>query len=467
MTRRKHQHESPPGPEEYSAEDLVRLDRQYVWHPFTQMADWLNEDPLIIESGEGSYLTDVNGKRYLDGVSSLWVTVHGHRQPDINRAITEQLGRIAHSTFLGLSNVPAVKLAIKLVDIVPAGLSKVFYSDNGSTSVEIALKMAFQYWAQREDARPRKTRFMSFTNAYHGDSIGSVSVGGIDLFHQIYRPLLFDAIRVNSPYCYRCHLGKEHSACGMACLIEVEETLEKHHADLAAVVMEPLVQSAGGMLVFPRGYSKKVSELAARYGVLVIADEVASGFGRTGKMFACQHEGISPDIMTIAKGITGGYLPLAATLTTRRIFDAFCGPYESDRTFFHGHTYTANPLACAAALANLEVMDREDTLGRLQEKTACLSSRLQEFKKLDHVGDVRQLGFMVGMELVADKGTREEYPKAAKMGIRVIKDARNQGLIIRPLGNIVVLMPPLGISNSELEQVLDITYQSIKTATEE
>lgn len=454
---------------ELSASDLVRLDKQYVWHPFTQMADWLNEEPLIVEGGEGCHLIDVHGKRYLDGVSSLWVTVHGHRQPDIDRAVAEQLGRIAHSTFLGLSNVPAVKLAKELIAISPRGLAKVFYSDNGSTAVEVALKMAFQYWNQRPDKsgpQPQKTRFMTFTNAYHGDSIGSVSVGGIDLFHKVYKPLLFDSIKAHSPYCYRCHLDKAYPGCGMACLAEVEDTLRRHHEELVAVIMEPLVQAAAGMLVFPRGFSRRVRDLAAQYGVLVIVDEVATGFGRTGKMFACDHEGIEPDLMTVAKGITGGYLPLAATLATGDIFDAFCGPYEADRTFFHGHTYTANPLACAAALANLAVMARDDTIGRLQQKIQYMSRRLEEFHGLEHVGDIRQIGFMVGIELVKDRGTKEEYAKAEKTGIRVTREARKRGAIIRPLVDVIVLMPPLGIGIEDLGRLLDITYESVKAATE-
>lgn len=450
-----------------SVEDLVKLDKEFIWHPFTQMTDWLKDDPLIVAAGEGRHLIDIHGKRYLDGVSSLWVTVHGHRQPDIDRAIIEQLSRIGHSTFLGLSNVPAIQLAEELVGVCPDGLRKVFYSDNGSTAVEVALKMAFQYWNQCQNPKPLKKRFMTFRNAYHGDTIGSVSVGGLDLFHKTYRPLLFDSIKVNSPYCYRCHLTKQYPGCGMSCLGEVEETLERHHGEIAALVMEPLVQAAAGMLVFPSGYSRKVSELAAKYGVLVIADEVASGFGRTGKMFACQNEGITPDLMTVAKGITGGYLPLAATVTTREVFDAFCGPYEADRTFFHGHTYTANPLACAAALANMEVMRRDDTLGLLQGKITCLSQQLQQFRNLRHVGDVRQLGFMVGIELVKDRETREEYPKASRTGMRVVKEARRRGLIIRPLGDVVVLMPPLGITMSELGEVLDITYQSIRCVTDD
>lgn len=448
------------------AAGLAAMDKQYVWHPFTQMADWLGEEPLIVAAGEGRHLIDVHGRRYIDGVSSLWVTVHGHRQPDIDRAIVEQLGRIAHSTFLGLSNVPAIELAQKLVAAAPPGLARVFYSDNGSTAVEVALKMAFQYWRQCDERQPSRKRFISFVNGYHGDSIGSVSVGGMDLFHKTYRPLLFKTIKVNSPYCYRCHLGKEHPGCGMACLGEVEEAMEANEGRVAALVVEPLIQAAAGMITFPRGYTRRVWELARRHGMLFIADEVASGFGRTGSLFACQIEGIEPDFMTTAKGLTGGYLPLAATLTTQQVFDAFRGAYESNRTFFHGHTYTANPLACAAAIANMEVMRREDTLGRMQPGIELLADRLRHFSRLEHVGDVRQLGFMVGIELVKDRDTRKQYPRAARTGIRVTREARRRGAVIRPLGDVIVLMPPLGITAGELEELLDITYESIKTVTE-
>ncbi|MDD5093840.1 MAG: adenosylmethionine--8-amino-7-oxononanoate transaminase [Dehalococcoidia bacterium] len=449
-----------------SPQKLEKLDKQFIWHPFTQMSDWLKEEPLIIASGEGSYLTDVQGRRYLDGVSSLWVTVHGHHQPDINRAITEQLSRIAHSTFLGLSNVPAIELARELVGIGPKNLQKVFYSDNGSTAVEISLKMAFQFWQQSRDRRPAKTRFISFVNGYHGDTIGSVSVGGVDLFHQTYKPLLFDSIKVNSPYCYRCHLGKEYPACRMACLAEVEKTIAQHHHQVAAIIMEPLIQGAGGMLTFPPGYTKRVYELAKERDILFIADEVATGFGRTGAMFACLHEGIEPDFMAIAKGITGGYLPLAATLTTQRVFDAFCAEHKDLKTFFHGHTYTANPLACAAALANLEIFRKEKVIENLQPKIAFLQSALRKFRQLDHVGDIRQSGFMMGIELVADRNKKTPYLIESKTAIRVIQEARQRGLIIRPLGDVIVLMPPLSTSLEELNQILGITYDSIKVVTE-
>jgi adenosylmethionine-8-amino-7-oxononanoate aminotransferase len=452
---------------EYSPEELERLDKQFIWHPFTQMKDWLAEEPLIIAGGQGSYLEDVQGRRYLDGVSSLWVTLHGHRQADINRAVVEQLSRVAHSTFLGLSHVSAIKLAKKLVQISPPNLVKVFYSDNGSTAVEISLKMAFQFWKQCQKRRPSRTGFITFLNGYHGDTIGSVSVGGIDLFHEIYKPLLFKSIKVHSPYCYRCHLGKEYSGCRMSCLGEVEEVMDRHREEVAAVIMEPLIQAAAGMITFPPGYTKSVREIAAKYGIFFIADEVATGFGRTGALFACMLEGINPDFLSMAKGITGGYLPLAATLTTQEVFDAFCGEYEENKTFFHGHTYTANPLACAAALANLEVFEKEDTLKKLQDKIVFLKDGLQNFWELRHVGDIRQLGFMVGIELVRDRESKEPYPQEDKTGIKVIKEARKRGLIIRPFGDVIVLMPPFSISYDELDRLLGISYESIKAVTEQ
>ncbi len=446
--------------------DWERLDKEFIWHPFTQMGDWLKETPLIIASGDGSYLTDVNGKRYLDGISSLWVTVHGHRRREINEAIVAQLDRVAHSTFLGLSHQPAIELAQRLVAASPKGLAKVFYSDNGSTAVEISLKMAFQYWRQCPDPSTSKDTFISFTNGYHGDTIGSVSVGGMDLFHKIYKPLLFSTIQAPSAYCYRCYLNKEYPGCGMACLGDVEEIISKNRERVAAVIMEPLVQAAGGMLVYPRGYTRGVRDLAAKYGLMFIADEVATGFGRTGAMFACQQEGIEPDFMAVAKGITGGYLPLAATLTTQQAFEAFCGEYKDKITFFHGHTYTANPLACAAALANFDIFEKDKTLDKLRDKIAWLGKGLQGFRKLKHVGDVRQLGFMVGIELVKDPDTKEAYPYEEKIGIKVIQEARRRGLIIRPLDSVIVLMPPLSISKKEMEQLLEITYDSIKAVTE-
>jgi len=450
--------------------DAARLlaadDHRYIWHPFTQMQDYLQEEPLIIESGDGCTLKDIRGNEYLDGVSSLWTNVHGHRKAAIDIAIKAQLERIAHSTLLGLSNVPAINCAKKLVEIAPEGLTKVFYSDSGSTAVEVALKMAFQYQQQSRAGSPKRQQFITFANAYHGDTIGAVSLGGIDLFHATYRPLLFTSLQAPSPYCYRCTLGKTYPGCELACLKHLAAMMETHCGRVAALVIEPLVQGAAGMIVHPPGFLKGVRKLCDEHKIIMIADEVAVGFGRTGRMFACEHEGVRPDIMALAKGITGGYLPLAATLTTEDIYQGFMGRYEEFKTFFHGHTYTGNPLACAAAIANMEIFATEDTVNKSAAKIARLQERLQAMLLLRHVGDVRQRGFMVGIELVADREKKTDFPPTEKVGHRVILAARRRGLIIRPLGNVIVLMPPLSISEIEIDRLCDITCAAIEEVTE-
>ena len=445
---------------------LEKWDKEYIWHPFTQMQQYIQEKPLIIARGEGSWLIDVEGNRYLDGVSSLWVNVHGHCHPALNQAVKKQLDEIAHSTLLGLANVPSILLAKKLVEITPPGLNKVFYSDSGATAVEIALKMAFQYWQQKEGGRfSSKTKFISLLGAYHGDTIGSVSVGGIPLFHGIFKPLLFECLYAPAPYCYRCPLEKERESCAMACADRLEEMLEKHQHEVAAVIIEPLVQGAAGMITAPDGFLRRVRELCTRYNVLMIADEVAVGFGRTGCLFACEHEGVSPDLMCLAKGITGGYLPLAATLTTDEVYRAFLGRPEECKTFYHGHTYTGNPLACAAALTSIDLFEKENLLAALQPKIELLRRRLEDFWELPHVGDIRQRGMMVGIELVADKKTKRPYPMEEQVGHRVILEARRRGLVLRPLGDVIVLMPVLTMSEEELNHVLEITYESIAVVT--
>ncbi len=448
-----------------AAKTIEALDKRLIWHPFTQMQDWQKEQQVVIERGKGSWLTDTNGKKYLDGVSSLWVTVHGHRKKEIDQAVTKQLGKIAHTTLLGLSNVPAVLLAEKLLSIAPQGLSRVFYSDSGSTAVEVALKIAFQYWQHRGHRHQNKTGFISLSGAYHGDTLGAVSVGGIDLFHRTYRPLLFKSYKIETPYCYRCRYSLNYPECQLTCLRHAESAIQKYASVTAALVIEPLVQGAAGMLLQPPGYLKRIRELCTQNNILLIADEVATGFGRTGTMFACEQERVVPDLMAVAKGITGGYLPLAATLATEEIYGAFLGEHHELKTFFHGHTYTGNPLACAAAIANIDLFRKEKTLQRLQPKIKLLTKELQRFRKLEHVGEVRQKGFMVGIELVKNRATREEYAVAEKIGARVTLEARKHGLIIRPLGNVIVLMPPLSISQQELKLLLDITYESIRTAT--
>jgi len=448
------------------AKNLKALDKKYLWHPFTQMKDYVKEDNPVIEEAKGSYLKSADGKWYLDGVSSLWVNVHGHRNKQIDDAIKRQLNKVSHSTLLGLGNEPSAKLSKELIEIAPKGLKKVFYSDSGSTAVEIALKMAFQYWQQRpKPSERRKRNFITFVNSYHGDTIGSVSVGGIDLFHKIYRPLLFRSYKTVYPYCYRCHLKLSYPKCKLTCIEGVRKLIKDRHKTTAAVVMEPLVQAAAGMLVSPPGFLKEVRRLCTKHNILLIVDEVAVGFGRTGRLFACEHEDVSPDLMTLAKGISGGYLPLAATLTSDKVFEGFLADYADKKTFFHGHTYTGNPLACQAALANLKLFQRKGYFRDLDKKINLTKSELMNFNSLKHVGDIRQKGLMVGIELVKDKKKKIPYEWKEKIGIKIIKDIRNLGIILRPLGNVIVLMPPLSISMSELRYLLKCTYDSIEKVT--
>jgi len=453
--------------EEENRRELEEDDHRYIWHPFTQMREYVEECPLVIERAEGVYLIDIHGKRYIDGVSSLWVNLHGHGKKEINQAIREQTDRVAHSTLLGLSNVPAIRLAKQLVEITPSGLEKVFYSDNGSTAVEIALKMAFQYFQNRSSGKKTsRTRYIALRNAYHGDTIGSVSVGGIPLFHEIFHPLLFSCSFAPAPYCYRCPVGRDYPSCRLACADELERMVREIADQTAALIIEPLVQGAAGMLTAPEGYLRRVREICSRYGLLMIADEVATGFGRTGTLFACEQEHIRPDFLCLAKGITGGTLPLAATLTTEEIFNAFLGTTEECKTFFHGHTYTGNPVACAAALANIGIFKREKVLHRLQGKIRLLTEELAVLKEWAHVGEVRQRGFMVGIELVRNRATKEPYAMGERIGHRVILAARKKGMVLRPLGNVIVLMPPLSIGEKEIREMVRITGESIREVTE-
>jgi len=447
------------------APSLADWDRQYLWHPFTQMQEWEQEEPVIIERGKGACLVDTEGRTYLDGTSSIWVNLHGHRHPALDRALESQRKRIAHSTLLGLSNPPAIRLARELIAVAPTGLARVFYSDNGSTAVEVALKMAVQYWQQRRPEAGLKNRFLRLKLAYHGDTIGAVSVGNIELFHARFQPLLFPTRTADPPYCYRCPLALRYPDCRLACLDPVERLLQAHHRELAGFIIEPLIQAAAGMITQPPGYLKRVRELCTQYDVLMIADEVATGFGRTGTLFACDREGVTPDLMAISKGLTAGYLPLAATLTTEEIYRAFLGKYEEFKTFFHGHSYTGNPLGCAVALANLEIFRNERTLAKLQPKIGLLSRLLKPLLQFPHVGDVRQQGFMVGIELVRDRTAREAYPLEARIGLRVAQEARKRGLLIRPLGHIIVLIPPLSVSRDTLGRMVRILSRSIAAAT--
>jgi adenosylmethionine---8-amino-7-oxononanoate aminotransferase len=447
-------------------EHLEELDRKYIWHPFTQMKEWVEEKPIIISEGRDCFIKDVYGKWYLDGVSSLWVNIFGHKKKEIDDAIKAQLDRIAHSTLLGLSNVPAIMLAEKLIRLVnssfpnhPSSLSKVFYSDNGSTAVEVALKMAFQFWKHKGD--DGKNTFADLHNAYHGDTIGAVSVGGVDIFHNVFGPLLFKTYKAPSPYCYRCEFGKEYPDCKIFCLEKLEEIFKEHSPEIAAFIIEPLIQAAGGMITSPPGYLKGVRELCSKYNILMIADEIATGFGRTGKMFACEHEDVVPDIMCLSKGITGGYMPLAVTLATEEIYNSFLGEFKDLKTFFHGHSYTGNPLACAAALACLDLFEKEKTIENLKGKIKILEDWLKDVRGLNHVGNVRNAGFIAGVELAKDKQTKTPYDWAEKTGWRVARHARDKGVLLRPLGNVIVIMPPLAISEQNLIKLLEVIKSAI------
>ena len=445
---------------------LKQLDHNYLWHPFTQMQEWMAEDPCIISEGDGHYLVDVHGRKYLDGVSSLWCNVHGHRKKEINDAIKAQLDRIAHSTFLGLSHVPGIQLAQKLIEISPKGLQRVFYSDDGATAVEVALKMAVQYWQLKGETR--RTRIATLAESYHGDTVGSMSMGYSETFHRFYTSLLFPVLRLTPPHVFRYYQGLSETGALSAAVKEAEEIVNAERDTLAALVVEPLMQGAAGMWAQPAEYVAALDEICRRNGILFVLDEVATGFGRTGKMFACEHAGVAPDILCLAKGITGGYLPLAATLATEEIFSAFLGEYKEYKTFFHGHTYTGNPLGCAAALANLELFEHENIVEQMQPQIAYLHKRLnEEFVSLGPVSDVRQWGFMVGIELAEDQASRKKYPPEKRIGHRVILEARKRSVMIRPLGDIVILMPPLTITDEELAMLLDVVYDCIRAVTEE
>ena len=448
-----------------SLDDLRCWDKDHVWHAFTQMSEY---EPLLIQSARGCTLVDVEGREFLDGVSSLWCNIHGHRHPQLDGAIRRQLDEVAHVTLLGMAHPTTVKLARRLVEIAPAGLNHVFFSDDGATAVEVALKMAFQYWKQTrrasEGVSSTKTKYLAFADAYHGDTLGSVSVGGVARFHDIFRPLLFDVIRLPAPDMYRLPPSVTRETACAHYLAQFESAIRQHREELAAVVIEPLVQCAAGMLMHPPGFLHGVREITSRYNVLLIADEVAVGMGRTGRMFACEHEHVTPDFLCLAKGLTGGYLPLAATLTTDEVYSPFLGNYEESKTFFHGHTYGGNPLGAAAALATLDVFEGERTLEKLPAKIERLAEHLARIAKHPNVGDVRQRGLIAGIELVRDRATKEPYPWCERRGQRVCDHALTEGVWLRPLGNVIVIFPPLAISLAEIDKISQAVERGISVA---
>ncbi|MFM7206158.1 MAG: adenosylmethionine--8-amino-7-oxononanoate transaminase [Planctomycetaceae bacterium] len=440
---------------------LRQWDREHVWHAFTQMQEY---EPLLIERGEGSWLVDSDGRRYLDGSASMWCAVHGHRHPRLDAALAAQAGKVAHTTNLGLSNATTVEFARRLVEIAPAGLEKVFFSGDGSSAIETALKMAFQFWLQARPPQPTRTRFVAIGEAYHGDTLGAIGVGGVDRFTAMFQPLTFAAIRVPSPGGPCPATGSPPPTLAES-LAAVERVFVDNAGTIAALIMEPLVQMAAGVYVHPPGFLRGVADLCRGHDVLLILDEVATGFGRTGTMFACQQEGVSPDFLCLAKGLTAGYLPMAATLTTERVWQAFLGSHADRRTFFHGHTYGGNPLAAAVGLESLAVFRDEQVLERLAAKIARLQGHAARIGGLEHVGAVRQCGLVAGFDLVADKATGQGYPWQEKRGMRACLAARAHGALLRPLGDTVVIVPPLSITPDELDLLAAATEAGIRAAT--
>lgn len=440
--------------------ELIGKDLKYIWHPFTQMKDYETEEPVIIDRGKGIYLWDLQGNKYIDGISSWWVNTLGHSNPRLNDALRKQSEKIEHVLLAGFSHEPAIELAERLINLTPPEITKVFYSDNGSTAVEVALKMAYQYWCQI--GFPEKNKFIALKNSYHGDTLGAVSVGGVDVYHKIYKPLLFEIFQGDSPYCYRCPANNDRNSCSIECLNSVEKILEKHSGETAGIIIEPLVQAAGGMIIYPAEYLTKLNTICDKYNILLIDDEVAMGFGRTGKMFAFEHAGIVPDIICLAKGITAGYLPLSVTLTSEKIYQAFYDDYEKFKTFFHGHSFTGNPLAASIAVETLKIFEEEQIIESLQPKTAKLKACLEKFKTLDCVGDVRHIGMIGAVEIVKDKARKEPYGFEERIGHKIYKEALKRGAILRPLGNVLYFMPPYVITEEEIEILTDIAFESIK-----
>ena len=442
----------------------IEKDLKYIWHPYTQMKDCQTLPPILIEKAKGIKLYDNKGKFYYDTISSWWCNVHGHNHPKIKAAIKKQLNALEHVLFAGFTHKPAILLAEKLISVTPENLEKVFYSDNGSTSVETALKMSFQYW--QNIGQKRKIKFISLDIGYHGDTLGAMSVGGVDEFNKIFSPLFFPSFKVPSPYCYRCPIGKERSSCNIDCLKPLDEILKNNSGEIAAMIIEPLVMGAAGIIVYPKEYLKQAAELLKKHNVHLIVDEVATGFGRTGKMFACEHVNIQPDFMCLSKGITSGYLPLAATLTTDKIYQAFYDDYENRKTFYHGHTYTANPIACAAAIASLELFEQEDTLNRVSKIIPLLQKGLETFKDLQHVGDVRTIGLIGAIEIVKDRKSKSPFKPEERIGYRIYKKGLTKSLLLRPLGNVIYLFLPLCTKAKELEFILDNFYTILGNTTQ-
>lgn len=441
----------------------LKKDLKFIWHPYTQMKDCQDSPPILIKRARGIKLYDDKGNFYYDTISSWWCNVHGHNHPKIKNAIKKQLNSLEHVLFTGFTHKPAILLAERLVSLAPENLTKTFFSDNGSTAVEVALKMSFQYW--QNIGKTKKKKFVALDYGYHGDTIGAMSVSGIDLFNKIFSPLFFSAYKVPTPYCYRCPMDECRDTCNIDCIKLLENLLKDKAQEICAIILEPLVLAAGGMIVYPKEYLQKVTDLAKRFNVHLIIDEVATAFGRTGKMFASEYvDNLQPDFLCLSKGLTSGYLPLGVTLTTDKIYQAFWADYAERKTFYHGHTYTANPLSCSAALASLKVFKEEKTLDRVQKLMPFFHRELEKFRTFPLVGDVRYIGLIGAIELVKDKKTKRGFSFKERIGLKVYKRGLKENIILRPLGNVIYLFLPLSIKRNELKDILERTYSIIKSA---
>ena len=446
-------------------EEWIDKDLRYVWHPDTQHKQFEGDfKPVLIERGEGIYVYDTDGNRYIDAISSWWVNTLGHSNSRLNNALIEQANKIEHVLLANFTHKPAIELAERLVKLAGEPFSKVFYSDDGSTAVEVAIKMAYQYWYQKGQAQ--KKHFVSMTDSYHGDTLGSVSVGGIDIYKEIFKPLVFETMKVCAPNCYRCPKGHNRESCSLQCLKDVEMLFKRRGFDIAAIIVEPLVQGAAGMRMYPAEYLQRLRKLCDEYNILLIDDEVAMAFGRTGRYFAFEHAGIKPDIFCVAKGITGGYIPLAATITTDKIFNEFYDDFSKLKTFYHGHSFTGNPLACAVAVENLKIFEEENIVEKLAPKISKLKSCLEKFKLLKQVGDVRQTGMVAAVELVKNKETKESYHFSERVGHKVFLEGLKLGAILRPIGNVIYFIPPLIITEEQIDELTNIAFEAIKRVTE-
>ncbi len=440
--------------------DLAARDLKHIWHPCSQMKDYEELPPIAIKEGRGVYLYGYDGREYLDVVSSWWCNLLGHCHPVINAAVKEQIDRLEHVIFANFTHEPAVRLCEELVRVVPRGLTKFNFSDNGSASVECALKMSFQY--QRQSGHPEKKRFLCLSGGYHGETIGALSVGAMDLYAKIYKPLLMDTVRVEAPDCYRCKYEKERGSCGCECFADAEEKFDRFARECCAIIVEPLLQGSAGMRIYPPLYLQKLRALCRRHGVLLIADEIATGFGRTGKMFAFDHAGVSPDIMCISKGLTGGYLPMAITVATDEIYDAFYDDYGKGRAFMHSHTYSGNPLGCAAALAVQRVLREDNILARAAARAEELGAALRRsLSGHPNVGEIRRIGLISAIELVRDRNAKEPFPARERTGYQIYKEALELGLLLRPLGDVIYFNPPLTISAAEAEKAVDLCRKAV------